>query len=248
MPRVCACEAGGSSSAAATAPSRAQRGRAAEPRARGTSERAAGRAAVSTEQLCSDPGDARTLRGRAAACACTSMFMSKPRASHTWARATPPSAAAPRPLLRVPIFCPERGQLSNRKTGAQPTVRVGPPAPHPAFKRGRGVSSNLSPPRPRTPPPPPLPGPETKGRARRVPPRGSTGEPGPRRDHPSGPPGRPHRKGAADKDGSPGGGAVEGSGKRAGGSPWEGPSGPGSAAAAGPGGWRARSASGRRAP
>lgn len=53
-------------------------------------------------------------------------------------------------------------------------------------------------------------------------------------------------EGAVDKE--HGGGAVEGSGKMAGGSPWEGPSGPGSAEALVPEGWPARSASGRRAP
>lgn len=105
---------------------------------------------------------------------------------NTWARqcetrgplaAVPP---APSPISRFPAR-----KASNFPTGK--TTHAGrPPAPHPAFKSGRGVSSNLSPSRPRTPPSPPHPECETKGRARRVPPRGVHREAGPRRDHPSG--------------------------------------------------------------
>lgn len=177
----------------------------------------------------------------------------RPRVQHLGARGQDkaPLAAVPQTPPSFPDFLPgERDQLSNWKNKrARRPSPVTPPAPHPAFKSGHGVSSNLSPPRPRTPPPPPRPLRVTKGRARRVPPRGSTGEPGRRRDHLSGPTGDPREKGAADKDGSPGAGPwKEGSGKRAGGSPWEGPSGLGSAVAAGPGDWPARSASGLHAP
>ena len=92
--------------------------------------------------------------------------------------AVPP---APSPISRFPAR-----KESNFPIGKTTTHAGRPPAPHPAFKSGRGVSSNLSPSRPRTPPPPPHPEYETKGKARRVPPRGFHGEAGPRRDHPSG--------------------------------------------------------------
>ena len=78
---------------------------------------------------------------------------------------SPPSPPAPPPSpasLRG-----ERATFQLEKQLYTPTVR-----PPPAFKSGRGVSSNLSPYRPRTPPPPPHPERETKGRTRRVPPGG----------------------------------------------------------------------------
>lgn len=153
-----------------------------------------------------------------------------------------PLAAAPRSPPPLPDFLrEERPTFQLEKQACTPAV--GPPAPHPAFKSGRGVSSNLSPPSPRTPPPPPQPKRATKGRARGVPPGGG----GVPRGNPASETNtlrvipRPHRGGGRGQrpepgGGAGGGGAVEGSGKKAGGSPWEGPSGPGSAVAEGPGG------------
>lgn len=178
---------------------------------------------------------------------------------------TPPTATPGReckrrvPLAAVPQPCPPppfsdfltETKFPTGKTNAYAGRR--PPAPSPAFKSGRGVSSNLSPLRPRTAPPPPRSKRVTKGRARRVPPRetprknpapGRTTLRATREDGRGG--GGGQRREPEERAG--GGGALEDSGKRAGGSPWEGPSGPGSAAAAGPGDWPARSASGQRAP
>lgn len=174
-----------------------------------------------------------------------------PRATPGRARvqdAKPPLAAVPQPPPPFPDFLP--GERTTFPLEKQARTL---PAPHPAFKSGRGVSSNLSAPRPRTPPPPPRPEGETKGRDRRVPPEGFHGGSRPQAGPAFGPPERPLREvGRGQRRlpgrGACGGGAVESSGKRAGGSPWEGPSEPGSAAAADPGDWRARSASGRRAP
>lgn len=110
--------------------------------------------------------------------------------------------SAPSPISRFPAR--RETQLSK---GKNKRARR-PPAPHPAFKSGRGVSSNLSPPRPRTPPPPPLPKRATKGRARRVPPEGFHGGTQPQTGPPLGPPGDPREEGAADKDPSPGEGPA----------------------------------------
>lgn len=100
-----------------------------------------------------------------------------------------PLAVAPAP---PPSPASQRGE-SNFPIGKTTVHADRPPAPHPAFKSGRGVSSNLSPCRPRTPPPPPHPERETKGRARRVPPRGFHGGSGSQAGPPFGSPEKPPR-------------------------------------------------------
>ena len=144
-----------------------------------------------------NPG--RTRHGRPA---------ERPRGQHLGARLRDagPLASAPR---SSPISSFPARRESNFPIGKTTVHADRPPAPHPAFESGRGVSSNLSPCHPRTPPPPPHPERETKGRARRVPPRGFHGGSGSQAGPPFGSPEKPPRGWEpGDKDTSPGEGPA----------------------------------------